>query len=100
MSGRYYRRYRRRYPYRTYGRRYRYYSRSQRRASRNQKAARQQRDKAELNISVPTKIDTFNARISLSNGSDPDTVLDTGVYALNIWDLLRKSEFYQSYARG
>lgn len=98
MPARYYRRYRRRYPYRTYGRRYRYYSRSQRRASRNQTAARQQRDKAELNISVPTKIDTFNARLELNNGDDPETVLDTGVYALNVWDLLRKSEFYQSYA--
>ena len=99
MSGRYYRRYRRRYPYRTYGRRYRYYSRSQRRATRNQVAARQQRDKAEINISVPSRLETFSAAVTIPNGEGiAPTVLNSGVFALNIWDLLRKSEFYQSYA--
>ncbi|ORX76418.1 hypothetical protein BCR32DRAFT_248747 [Anaeromyces robustus] len=99
MPARYYRRYRRRYPYRTYSRRYGYYSRSQRRTSRNQTAARQQRDKAEINISVPSRFEVFNGLITLNNGENvAPTTFETGVFALNIWDLLRKSEFYQSYS--
>lgn len=78
------------------------YSRSQRRATRNQKAALQQRDQGEVVINIPTKIDVFNGTTEVNepllNGEPDPTIMENGVFALNIWELLRKSEFYQSYA--
>lgn len=89
-----------RYPRRSYRRTYTSLSRSQRRASGNQRAARQQRDKSEVSLSVPTRLECFNASLTIPNPADADNpvVVNGGVTALNIWDLLRKSEFYQSYA--
>lgn len=86
-----------RYPRRSSRRTYSTLSRSQRRASGNQRAARQQRDKSEVSLSVPTRLECFNSTITIPNGENPITI-NGGVTALNIYDLLRKSEFYQSYA--
>lgn len=89
-----------RYPRRSYRRTYSTLSRSQRRASGNQRAARQQRDKSEVSLSIPTRLECFNASLTIPNPADQEhpVIVNGGVTALNIWDLLRKSEFYQSYA--
>lgn len=89
-----------RYPRRSTRRTYASLSRSQRRASGNQRAARQQRDKSEVSLSIPTRLECFNASLTIPNPADADNpvIVNGGVTALNIWDLLRKSEFYQSYA--
>lgn len=91
---------------RSYRRAFSSYSRSQRRATRNQKAAIQQRDQGEVVINIPTKIEVFNGEteigfIDAEHQDQDEPVISTfnnGGYALNIWELLRKSEFYQSYA--
>lgn len=92
MATRYRRRlYGYRYPYR---RRYTSYSgRSARKAVGNYKAATQQKDKTDVNLNVMHKCTT-----SYKNTTIGEDNFNTGVYALNIWDLLRRSEFYQSYA--
>ena len=95
MATRYYRRlygrrYTRRYPYR----RSRYTSATTRRAVGNYKAASQQKDSTQVNLNITHKCSTTYKNTSMG---DEVTKL-TGVYALNIWDLLRRSEFYQSYA--
>jgi len=92
------RRYRRSAASRAYRRAYSYYGRSKRRASGNQRAARQQRDTSEVNLNIPTKIDAMNYTLTLREGEIDEKIIHTGTYALNLWDLLRKSEFYQSYA--
>jgi hypothetical protein len=89
---RYYRRYRRRFGRRAYSST----SRSKRRAIGNFKAALQQKDKTDVSLSISHKFSAFTGKIPLSTGEDSNE--DCGVYALNIWDLLRRSEFYQSYA--
>lgn len=96
MSGRYsYRRYyRRRYPYSTRRRAYSFGSRSKRRALGNYRAARQQRDASQVNLSIPLQCTAASTVINVQ-GHDP---FHSGTYAINIWDLLRKSSFYQSYA--
>ena len=88
------RRYYRRYPYRTSRRAYATSSRSKRRAIGNQRAARQQKDISEVSLSITHKCSTSY----LWKYFSAQTKFTTGVYALNIWDLLRKSDFYQSYA--
>lgn len=92
------RRYRRSYPSRTRSRYSRYSSRSTRRATGNQRAARQQRDTSEVNLNIPTQLIAFNSTITLEPGEIDEKRIHAGTFALNIWDLLRKSEFYQSYA--
>lgn len=100
MSGRYYRRrsYYNRWNRggRYYGRN-RYYSSSNRRSNGQIRAARSQSDQGTFTINVPTTISAFNKP---SNTYTNEEVADgkLGVYALNIFDLLRKSEFYQNYA--
>lgn len=83
-----------RYPRRSYRRAYSSTSRSKRRAIGNYRAAIQQTDKTDVNLSVMTKFETFRGTLNVSNEREEDY----GVFALNIWDLLRKSDFYQSYA--
>ena len=67
------------------------------------KAAKQQSDQASFVINVPTEVSCFSVKSSLSYMNnftgeyDPEEVVN-GTYALNIYDLLRKSEFYKSYA--
>jgi len=87
---------------RSFRRAYSSYSRSQRRATRNQKAAVQQRDQGEVVLNIPTKLEVFNGPTTIRptdiNGVAEPYDITNGVFALNIWDLLRRSEFYQSYA--
>lgn len=96
--------YRRRYPYRSSRRAYSTSSRSKRRAIGNQRAANQQKDTSQVNLSIQHKCSTeyyHNSLEILDNegaGTGVYENFQSGVYALNIWDLLRKSEFYQSYA--
>lgn len=85
--------YSRRYPRRSSRRTYSSTSRSKRRAIGNYRAALNQTDCTNVNLSV-------THRFSVTNGeTEVDGVQFTsGLYALNIFDLLRKSTFYQSYA--
>lgn len=62
------------------------------------KAAKQQADNASVVINVPTQVSCFNKITNLGTELAPDNV-EVGCYAMNIYDLLRKSEFYQSYSR-
>jgi hypothetical protein len=89
--------------YRSYGRSSRYSSSSTRRAAGNYRAALQQRDQSSVNLSIPTSISVTTKNINITNpflpdGSQQFTIENGGVTAINIWDLLRKSSFYQSYA--
>jgi len=94
MSGRYYRRggygnwYR---GGRYYGRRRYYVRNSISRANGNIRAAKQQADQSTFTINVPSQISAF---CNTPNDSD----YTRGVYAMNIYDQLRKSEFFQNYA--
>lgn len=98
------RRYRLRRRYPRYTRRsLRYSSSSARRASGNAKAAIQQRDSTQVNISVPSSIEVANILdpIALYNpyATTPEKYWSSlGVGVINIWDLLRRSVFYQSYS--
>lgn len=83
------RRYYVRYPRRTYRRTWASTARSKRRAIGNYRAAIKQQDKTDVNLNITTKFKTFQGTT---------LTFQNGVYALNIWDLLRKSDFYQSYA--
>lgn len=91
MSGRYYR-YRNRganrYGRYYYGRR-RGYSSANRKAYGNMRAAKQQADQSTFTINIPSQISAF------CNSSSGEA---RGTYAMNIYDLLRKSEFFQNYA--
>ena len=101
MARRYYRYYRRRYPYRSYRRAYSSYSRSKRRAYGNYKAALQQKDSTQVNLSIPGEITCFNKTTTgIRVGPSVEDVISisNGVAAINIWDVLRKSEFFDSYA--
>ena len=92
------------YPSRSY-RSYRSFnrgrSRTKRRALGNYRAALSQKDSTDVNLSIPSSCTVFNQQTALSKTVDGNSTvywIDTGTYALNIWDLLRKSEFYQSYS--
>lgn len=84
---------------RYYGRNRRYYSTQNSRAWGNMKAAKQQADQSNFTINVPS---TLSARIipNILNQTDNEGnfINMVGVYPLNIFDLLRRSSFYQSYA--
>jgi hypothetical protein len=92
---RYYSRYRRRFGRRAYSSS----SRSKRRAIGNYKAALQQKDVTQINLSCSHIFDCFNGEVRVPNYDHGKNTLQTGVYALNIWDLLRRSEFYESYSK-
>ena len=62
------------------------------------KAARQQADQASQVLNIPTQASCFSKVETLSSGARAAEEHETGTFALNIYDLLRKSEFYQSYA--
>ena len=57
------------------------------------KAAKQQSDQASFVMNIPTEISCKNVKGTLGGKS-----VELGVFPLNIYDLLRKSEFYKSYA--
>ena len=65
-----------------------------RKAYGNIKAARQQADQATFVINIPSQASCFNIT-DFSNGTN---TWNNGVVPINIYDLLRKSEFYQNYA--
>lgn len=78
-------------PYRRYKSSYR------KRAKGNYKSAKSQSDQITCTLNIPTKITTFHKQINAGTQEKPDYI-NSGTYALNIFDLLRKSTFYQSYA--
>ena len=85
---------------RYYGRN-RYYKRSSARAKSwgNMKAAKQQADQSTFTINIPSEISAFSAKASGFTGDS--AVLNgkvLGTYAMNIFDTLRKSEFFNNYA--
>ena len=78
-------------------RRRRYYgSSTSRKAWGNMKAAKQQADQSTFTINIPSTLDAAN--YPTANPLDPNTTVNYGVYPLSIFEQLRKSEFYQSYA--
>ena len=92
---------------RAYRRTFRNGSSAIRRAAGNYRAALQQRDSTQINLSVPTQITAschiapFTVYNYFNGPTEADAAIDlqfSGVYALNIWDLIRRSSFYQSYA--
>lgn len=58
------------------------------------KAAKQQADQASFVMNIPTQINVKNVEATLPDGKK----VEVGTFPLNVYDLLRKSEFYQSYA--
>ena len=82
-----------RYPRRSSRRTYSSSSRSKRRAIGNYRAALAQKDATNVNLSITHKFQCNTSTLTVGNQS-----LHKGVYALNMWDLLRRSDFYQSYA--
>lgn len=61
----------------------------------------QQRDLAKFTINVPTKLTVFNKTVNIPTSITDNTKFATrtiGCYALNIYDLLRKSSFFQNYS--
>lgn len=58
------------------------------------KAAKNQSDQASFVMNIPTQISVMSVKKPDANGEDQVY----GTFPLNIYDLLRKSEFYQSYA--
>ena len=83
---------------RAYPRSYTYSSRSQRRAIGNYRAAQQQKDSTDVNLSIPSTCSVFNKDIQIPTKNGGFRTVNAGTYALNVWDLLRNSEFYQSYS--
>lgn len=86
--------------YRNNRRRYRKYYRKNygkssyaKRSYGQMKAAKQQADQASFVINVPTQINVKSVNKTLNGNA-----YEIGTFPLNIYDLLRKSEFYQSYA--
>lgn len=96
MSGRYRRR---NYWRNNYSRRNFYYRRGNTARVKswgNMRAAKQQADQATFTINVPSNISAFLKTPSNPETDDPRS--QRGIYAMNIYDILRKSSFYQSYA--
>lgn len=78
---------------RTYYRRRRVRRSAKRRAIGNYRAALQQKDATQVNLSVTNQISACFKTIQLKGETE-----QIGVYALNIWDALRKSAFYTAYS--
>lgn len=81
---------------RYYGRNYGY--KRSRKGYGQYKAAKQQADNAKVIINIPSQISCFNKRVNLGTEQEPK-LIECGIYALNVYDLMRKSEFYQSYSK-
>lgn len=94
MSGRYYRR-RGYYRNNGYGRRSYYWRRNNTRSKSwgNMKAAKQQADQSTFTVNIPSTLGAF-----LKSDAIGSTTFEHGVYAMNIYDQLRKSDFFNSYA--
>lgn len=94
-SGRYYGR------NRGYRRNSYYYRRSgtSRKGYGNMKAAKQQADQSTFTVNIPSEISCFARKVTSYTGDG--TKLNgksLGVYAMNIFDQLRKSEFFNNYS--
>lgn len=61
------------------------------RAFGNIRAAKQQADQTSFTINIPTQISAFCKH-------DNTLKIDAGVYAMNVFELLRKSDFFNNYA--
>ena len=83
---------------RGYGRRNYYYKRGSTRSKSwgNMKAAKQQADQSTFTINIPSTLEAAN--YPSTSPFDTTKTVNYGVYPLNIFEQLRKSEFYQSYA--
>lgn len=68
-------------------------SRTKRRAIGNLIASNAQKDSTQVNLSITTKCSAKDTTTSI--GGEQVTI---GAFVINVWDLLRRSEFYQSYA--
>lgn len=93
MSGRYYRR----RGYRNNYRRTYYWRRNGSTRSKswgNMKAAKQQADQSTFTINIPSTLGAFLKSDTLGG----NVTFEHGVYAMNIYDQLRKSDFFNSYA--
>ena len=75
-----------------YGRR-RYYKSGSKKAFGQMKAAKQQADQSTFTVNVPSQLTAF-----LHDATINETSQVTGVYPLNIFELLRKSDFFNNYA--
>ena len=66
-------------------------------------AAKQQRDQARYTINVPTKLTAFNRVIPIPTNpitpSNNPVNKQIGTYALNIYECLRQSSFFQNYSQ-
>ena len=72
---------------------------SARRARGNMRAANQQNDISNVTINMMKKVKTgVTATFKWDNNQDKIVTTDIGTCALNIFELLRKSDFYQSYS--
>jgi len=69
-----------------------------RRARGNQRAANQQNDISNVTINLMKKIKTGVVGYGIKEGNTMKKVYEIGTCALNIFELLRQSEFYQSYS--
>ena len=99
MSGRY--RYRRRSGWRSRRSTYRNRSSIVKRARGNMRAANAQADSTDVVINLMTKVKTgvtgINHEVTI-NGADVVKEFQLGTSAINIFELLKKSDFFNSYA--
>lgn len=97
MSGRFYRN-RRRYYRRRYYRRNYNNGRTNRKAYGNMRAAKQQADNATFTINIPSKVTSFMRSVVQLPGLATGDYRTVGVFPISIYDLLRRSEFFNNYA--
>ena len=69
-----------------------------RRARGNQRAANQQNDISNVTINMMKKIKTGVTGRQFVDANDNNVFKDIGTCAINIFELLKKSDFYQSYS--
>lgn len=79
-----------------YGRTRNYYRSNRNKSWGNMKAAKQQADQSTFTINIPSTLEAAN--YPSASPFDGTKTLNYGVYPLSIFEQLRKSEFYQSYA--
>lgn len=60
----------------------------------NMKAAKQQADQSTFTINIPTSFSCFSNTLKTAD----DKIYTSGVFPLNVFDYLRRSEFFTSYA--
>lgn len=79
-----------------YGRTRNYYKSNRSKSWGNMKAAKQQADQSTFTINIPSTLEAAN--YPSASPFDGTKLVNYGVYPLSIFEQLRKSEFYQSYA--